>query len=457
MVWHLTSRLGRRSSCPGVTALLFHSGFSVTVLPPALQAADIPLAVSKVLEQLVAQGHEAYLVGGCVRDLLRGKHPKDFDIATSALPAQVQQAFPRVIPTGLQHGTVTVLSGQESVEVTTFRSEGLYLDGRRPSSVAFHTDVREDLSRRDFTINAMAFDPVGKRLVDPFGGQEDLSAGLIRCVGTAHDRFSEDGLRALRAVRFAAVLGFTIDSSTLAAIAPTVPIFRKVALERVREEFNKILLSPRMHSGLALLDQTGLLEEFLPEVSTTPAGKLTFEAAVAAAGHAPASLEVRLAALLHLVRPDSADAALDRLRYPRKTIERVGLLIREQGFSALHLAPDAELRHFLARVGEGVLADLAALVEATALAGPVDSTLALAQLHDLQIRLAQILSTRPPLNPKDLCLNGGQIMKVLGVGPSPVIGHATRFLMAQVFEDPARNSVDVLTRLLEAWMAHQRP
>jgi tRNA nucleotidyltransferase (CCA-adding enzyme) len=170
-----------------------------------LHNADIPRPVLDVIARLHELGHAVYLVGGCVRDLVRVVPPKDFDVATSALPEEVQRAFRKVIPTGIQHGTVTVVQGGTHVEVTTFRSEGDYLDGRRPSSVAFERDIVKDLSRRDFTINAMAYNPLDRELVDPFGGQADLQAQLIRCVGSARERFSEDGLRPLRAVRFSAV------------------------------------------------------------------------------------------------------------------------------------------------------------------------------------------------------------------------------------------------------------
>src|ERR1700687_2647779 len=187
--------------------------------PPILAGAEIPPSVRDVLSGLQQGGFEASLVGGCVRDLLLGKTPQDFDVATSARPEDVQRFFTKVIPTGILHGTVTVLIRDISVEVTTYRSEGQYLDGRRPSSVKFGTSLVEDLSRRDFTINAMAFDPVQQRFEDPFGGSSDLASLLIRCVGEPLERFSEDGLRPLRAVRFAAVLGFELEAATQRGIS----------------------------------------------------------------------------------------------------------------------------------------------------------------------------------------------------------------------------------------------
>ncbi|MGZ6080600.1 MAG: CCA tRNA nucleotidyltransferase, partial [Myxococcaceae bacterium] len=199
-------------------------------LPDVLAQAVIPAGVRSLLERLQSAGHESWLVGGGVRDLLRGQHPKDWDIATQALPEEVTRLFRRVVPTGIAHGTVTVLTPEGHVEVTTFRAESAYVDGRRPESVAFHRDLVADLARRDFTINALAFDPVGGRFRDPFGGQEDLGRRRVRCVGAAVERFGEDGLRPLRAIRFATVLDFELDAETEAAIPGTLGVFDKVAL-----------------------------------------------------------------------------------------------------------------------------------------------------------------------------------------------------------------------------------
>jgi tRNA nucleotidyltransferase (CCA-adding enzyme) len=444
----------------------------------ALSDEQIPESVLWVLARLKERGFEAYLVGGCVRDMVRGAPPKDFDVATSARPEDVQRSFSRTIPTGIEHGTVTVLSRGTHVEVTTYRSEGEYTDSRRPSTVAFHTDIKEDLSRRDFTINAMAYDPVSGELVDPFGGQADLQAKLIRCVGTAAGRFGEDGLRPLRAVRFAAVLGFTLDPDTEAAIPPTLPSFRKVAMERVREEFTRLLLSERPVYGLQLLERTQLLAAFLPEVASTRgqaqdpsyAGDV-FTHTLATVGRAPPSLEVRLCALLHdIAKPRSAqpwgDAvhfegherlgeqmakqALLRLRYPNKTIERVGHLVREHTFDEQAAWTDPALRRFVARLGEPLLEPFFAFLEADR-AVRVDGATRLERLFEVRARLDALLAQKPPLSTRALALNGNQVMRVLGVGPSPAVGEATRFLMDQVLEDPHRNSPEGLTELLVVW------
>ncbi len=404
----------------------------------------------EVLSRLKERGFEAYLVGGCVRDMVRGKEPKDFDLATSARPEEVQASFRKTIPTGLEHGTVTVLSRGTPVEVTTFRTEGEYLDARRPSSVSFHTDITADLSRRDFTINAMAFDPTVGRIVDPFGGQADIAAGIIRCVGTAQDRFSEDGLRALRAVRFAAVLGFSLDPATEAAIPATLPSFRRIAQERIREEFTKLLLSDRPREGLELLRRTGLLGTFLPELSAPATGEEAFHALASATARAPRDpMELRLTVLLHQTGTQGAKAKelLLRLRYPSKTIETTSALVRAlSGFDPLAPRTDEDLRRFLAKLTPALAEPFLSVL--TALHGE-EAT------RELSGRLRGVLAQNPPLDAKALALNGTRIMEVLGVGPSRIVGEATRFLVDEVLREPESNTKEALETRLLAWSAAQ--
>lgn len=414
-----------------------------------LHNADIPRPVLEVIARLRELGHAVYLVGGCVRDMVRQVPPKDFDVATSALPEEVQAAFRKVIPTGIQHGTVTVVQGGTHVEVTTFRSEGDYLDGRRPSSVAFERDIVKDLSRRDFTINAMAYNPLDRDLADPFGGQTDLQAHLIRCVGSALERFSEDGLRPMRAVRFAAVLGYSLDPDTRDAIPATLAVFRKVALERVREELAKLLLSPRAEGGLVLLSETGLLDVFLPEVArATPEAARLARAAVQAA---PTEIEVRVAVLLaDLVdRAQARDIGL-RLKFPNKVADLVALLVENAKLETRLADTDASLRRLLARVGPPQLSHLLAVARARI---QVRDPARQAELERLCSRLEALVATKPPLVPKDLALTGGDIMGTLGVGPSPIVGEATRFLMESVLDEPALNTAESLKHRLKEWQA----
>ncbi|MFM9278948.1 CCA tRNA nucleotidyltransferase [Paenibacillus jiagnxiensis] len=219
---------------------------------------DMALEAGRVLDRLISAGHDAYWVGGCVRDELLGRSIQDMDLTTSAEPDEVVGLFDNVIPTGIQHGTVTVVSGGYSFEVTTFRTESDYEDHRRPQDVRFVKDVREDLRRRDFTMNAMALTRDGE-LVDPFGGEADIRSRLIRCVGAADERFEEDALRMLRCVRFAAVFGFRIAPSTWKALLRKRHLLRFIAMERVRTEMEKIMKGPDPLRGLELLRRSALL------------------------------------------------------------------------------------------------------------------------------------------------------------------------------------------------------
>ena len=223
----------------------------------------IPDRAAAILDTIHKAGFEAYVVGGCVRDAIMGREPNDWDITTSAQPRQVKALFARTIDTGLQHGTVTVLQGREGFEVTTYRIDGKYEDGRHPSEVVFTRSLKEDLQRRDFTINAMAYNHT-EGVVDLFGGLEDLEKGLIRAVGDPRARFSEDALRIMRAVRFAAVFGFAIETETRAAMEELAPNLDRISLERINTELTKLLTSPHPEL-LRTAYEAGLTAHFLPE------------------------------------------------------------------------------------------------------------------------------------------------------------------------------------------------
>jgi len=449
-------------------------------VPPKLSDAHLAKPVLDALQTLDKAGFQAYLVGGCVRDMVLGQHPKDYDIATDALPTEVQKLFKKVIPTGIEHGTVTVLQRGLSIEVTTFRTEGAYIDARRPSSVSFGSDITEDLSRRDFTINAMAFDPIGNRFCDPFDGSGDLSRRLVRCVGDPRSRFSEDGLRPLRAVRFATVLNFELDPATREAIPETLDTFRRIAAERIREEFTKLLLSPRVRFGIEMLRQTGLLSAFAPELlegigqaqDASYAGDV-YGHVLATVEAAPATTVLRLAALLHDVskprtarrRPDgtfnfpeheklgaaAAEGVLDRLKFPKKTIEDVCLLVQHHRLENPDNWSDAQIRRLAARLGLEHLEQLLQLTEANIRGRERGFAESLAALRQFSQRVHHVLSENPPLVPKALALDGNAIMRILGIGPSPKVGEATRFLMEKVLDNPAINSLDSLTEVLQKW------
>lgn len=279
---------------------------------------------AELLDTLHRAGYAAYVVGGCVRDSLLGLTPHDWDLCTSALPQQGMELFgeEKCIPTGLQHGTVTVKQGGRLYEITTFRTEGAYTDGRHPDEVHFVPDVREDLARRDFTINAMAYNEK-EGLIDPFGGQDDLQSGILRAVGVPHQRFTEDALRILRLYRFAARFGFSIDPPTAQAAQELCAHLDCVSVERIEEELAKLLSAP---APAAYLDEK-ILGVVLPELS--PEALAAAKPVVDACPAGEQALPVRLAALLLSLGEDGTRRTLRRLRCSNACIEETAVLVRE--------------------------------------------------------------------------------------------------------------------------------
>ena len=297
-----------------------------------------------LLDALHAAGYAAYAVGGCVRDGLLGLCPHDWDLCTSALPQQVMNLFgeERCIPTGLQHGTVTVKQGGGLYEITTFRTEGTYSDGRHPDEVHFVPDVREDLARRDFTINAMAYNEK-EGLIDPFGGQNDLQQGIVRAVGVPHQRFTEDALRILRLYRFAARYGFAIDPATGQAAEALCTHLDCVSAERIEEELSKLLAAPAPAAYLNEKILTVILPELAPEA--LDAAKPAVDACPAGSENLP----VRLAALLLSLGEDGTRKVLRRLRCSNALIEETAVLVKESGGSSGSFLLGHESGHSIAR------------------------------------------------------------------------------------------------------------
>ena len=297
-----------------------------------------------LLDALHAAGYAAYAVGGCVRDSLLGRTAHDWDLCTSALPQQVMELFgtEQCIPTGLQHGTVTIKYGGQLYETTTFRTEGSYTDGRHPDAVQFVPDVREDLARRDFTINAMAYN-AAEGLVDPFGGQKDLQNGLLRAVGEPQQRFTEDALRILRLYRFAARFGFTLDAATARAARQLAPHLDCISAERIQEELAKLLVAPQPGAYL----EPAVLAVVLPEL--TPAALEAAKPVVDACPAGEENLPVRWAALLGTLGEADTRRVLKRLRCSNACIEETAVLVREtaeQGVcGSFLLGHEFELRH----------------------------------------------------------------------------------------------------------------
>jgi putative nucleotidyltransferase with HDIG domain len=420
-------------------------------------------------------GKAVYLVGGAVRDLIRGEKSQDWDLATSATPQEVMELFRRVIPTGIKHGTVTILYKGHSLETTTFRTESEYSDGRRPDSIQFAPTIEEDLSRRDFTMNALAAELPSGHLVDPFGGQGDIQSRIIRCVGKPEQRFAEDGLRPLRAVRFAAQLGFTVEADTLAAISGALATTAKVSAERIRDELNKILACAQPSIALRLMEQTGLLSLILPELArcrgVEQKGFHRFDVLdhllLSCDAVPPDRPVVRLAALFHdLGKP--ATRRMDppgvwtfyqheeeserlgreimlRLRYPTVTVEKVAHLIRVHMFHYEESWTDAAVRRFIVRVGEENLADLYTLRRADAfgtqgVAPPADLNGPLAS------RVEGLLVQQRTLSIKDLAING-EDLAALGIPRGPIMGKILKELFETVLDDPALNTKEDLLKI----------
>jgi tRNA nucleotidyltransferase (CCA-adding enzyme) len=444
----------------------------------------IPDDVLAVCQRLRQAGHEAHLVGGGVRDLLLGRAPSDFDVATSAHPDQVMSLFGNryAIPTGLQHGTVTVLAGeaprQRPVEVTTFRGEGEYLDGRHPSSVSFGATLVEDLARRDFTMNAMAYDPVDGVLTDPFGGQPDLAARLVRAVGDPVARFREDGLRPMRAVRQATQLGFAIDPPTAQAMAGALDSFRKVSAERVRDELIKLAVAPGPSRGLELMREGGLLAVVMPELLEGVGCQQNryhrfdvYHHTLATMDSTPPDPVVRLGALLHdvgkprarqpregapgeyrffkheYVGAQMADDICRRLKLPNAQREGVTALVEHHMFYYTPEWSDGNVRRFVRRVGAERLPALFALREAD-IAGRGFGEDPKRETTELVQRIQAVATADAALQVKDLVVDGKDVMRVLGIPPGRQVGQVLERLLERVLDDPSLNRRDVLERLM---------
>ena len=420
-----------------------------------IQSQDIPVPVLELCRTLARHGHRGWVVGGCLRDLLRGKAPSDWDLATSARPEQVQSIFPRVIPTGIQHGTVTVRHRGVGYEVTTLRGEGAYSDGRRPDRVEFVTDIAEDLARRDFTINAIAYDPVEERLEDPFEGLRDLEARSIRAVGEPARRFGEDGLRVLRAARFAATLEFTIEPATEAAIRPTLDTFRRVSAERVRDEWLKALKARTPSRAFEVMRRTGILAITAPSLDALDDD--TFTRALAALDGAPADPCVRLAALFWPLRAalDEVAAWLTSYRYANVERERIVRMLRHAVPAESATFRDADVRRHARAVGRAYLAEVTELGEQVTAAFDGPDSPAHAAARALRARTAALVDARTPLEARDLAVNGGVLMQALALRPGPSLGRLLDALLERTLDDPQLNTREQLLEIARALAAEE--
>lgn len=372
-----------------------------------------------LLTRLHAAGYAAYAVGGCVRDSLLGQTPHDWDLCTSATPEQVLELFGEAhcIPTGLQHGTVTVKHGGELYEITTFRTEGAYSDGRHPDHVAFVPDVKEDLARRDFTINAMAYN-AEEGLIDPFGGQNDLAAGIVRAVGEPQRRFEEDALRILRLYRFAARFGFAIDPATGQAARALCRHLDCVSEERIAEELSRLLAAPAPGAYL----EAEVLAVIFPELDAAelPESRRILDALEPGMEHVP----VRLAALLCPLGEAGARAALKRLKCSNALTGTVATLVREAAAGMPGAALTLTAKRFLSRY------DLATITDLTALCSAQHPEQAEA-FAALQQEAARLVETNACCRINQLAVNGRDLMDA-GVRPGPGLRRVLDALLEQV-------------------------
>ncbi len=432
----------------------------------------LPADVEKIINTLEASGHEAYAVGGCVRDCILGKTPHDWDITTSAQPGDVKALFKKTFDTGIEHGTVTVLMGKTGYEVTTYRIDGKYEDGRHPSEVIFTASLEEDLKRRDFTINAMAYNP-DRGLVDLFDGMADLKKGIIRAVGNPIERFTEDALRMLRALRFAAQLGFDIEPATYEAIKILAPTLAKISAERIQVELVKLVTSDNP-GRIRDVYATGLTAIFMPEfdeMMTTD--QHTKHHKYTVGQHTICAMEeiepdkiLRLTMLLHDVgKPackttdengqdhfkghpeagaDMARTILRRLKFDNDTISAVVNLVRNHDDRPA--VTPRNVRRMAIRVGEDNMDALLAVKRADTLAqSDYQREEKLQYIEDIRATFLQIQADNNCLKIKDLKINGKDLI-AMGLPQSNKIGLILKTLFDEVVEEPEKNDRDYLLK-----------
>ena len=430
----------------------------------------IPTSVEKILEKLKAKKFEAYIVGGCVRDVLRGEEPKDWDVTTNAKPEEIQKVFSKSLYLN-DFGTVVVKTKDVGdVEITTYRSETKYSDKRHPDKIEFETKLEKDLERRDFTINAMAYD---NRVVDLFDGQKDLDKKTIKAVGKPDDRFEEDALRILRAIRLAAELDFNIEAKTLTAIKKHKNLIKHVSAERVRDEFIKMVMAQNAFWGFWLMKETGLLKIIFPELDkgigvaqNRHHPYTVFFHAIASLQYCPSNkLEVRLACLFHdVAKPQTKEGTgieatfhnhehlgtkmtrdiMRRLKFSNEQIKYTAHLVKQHMFYYnLGEITDAGVRRLLVRFGKENWQDFLALRIGDRMGSGCQKEKPY-KLVELERRMEQV--QKDPIDIRMLKINGNDIIKILKIKPGPRIGVLVNYLLEEVIEDPKRNTKQFLEK-----------
>lgn len=432
----------------------------------------LPEKIHAFGRHFTSSGHECYLVGGAVRNLVAGQRPSDWDFATDATPEEVMRLFRRVIPTGIRHGTVTVLFRGEKFEVTTFRIDADYTDGRRPDKVTYTGDIFEDLSRRDFTINSMAVNLVTGDLIDPHDGRGDIERRLIRAIGEPSVRFEEDGLRLLRACRFTAQLEFSLEERTAGALSSCRRQLDNVSPERIRDELMKMLSAAEPSRGFRVMERSGILADILPELAACRGidqkGFHDYDVldhSLFACDGAPAERpEIRLAALFHDIGkavtvetdPDGiptfyrheaaseelAREIMKRFRFPNSVTDTVCHLIRHHMFHYTEEWSDAAVRRFIARVGRDRIHELFSLRRADQ-AGMSARDVDTFSLAAFEKRIDKVIDDETALTLRNLAVNGNDLMKA-GIPGGPILGIILEQLLETVLDDPGMNTREAL-------------
>jgi tRNA nucleotidyltransferase (CCA-adding enzyme) len=440
----------------------------------------IPNWLEAIAARLYQHNYQVYLVGGAVRDLLSAKPPHDWDLATNALPDKVEALFPDTLPTGKQYGTITVRSGKNAVEITTFREDLDYRDGRRPAAIRFSPDITADLARRDFTVNAIAYDPASAVLIDPFDGRKDLQRQVLKAVGDPAVRFREDGLRMFRFYRLIATLDFKPDRATAQAVNPAW--INSISPERIGSELTKLLTGAAVVKGLEGLQKSRLLEKVIPElnpaelaIGDTPTKKLWRHLILTTASIQPQP-QLRWAALLHdLAKPltksyepddihfyghaekgsELSREILTRMHFSNSLIETVSSLIRWHMFIIPAQGTDAAIRRLIAKVGTTVMPQLLELRRADIVASGHITTQTWEIWQNLSTRVIAALNAPTVLRPTDLAVNGHDLLTVFKLQPGPAIGRTLQFLLDQVIETPELNERDTLLQLARGFLVKQ--
>jgi tRNA nucleotidyltransferase (CCA-adding enzyme) len=441
----------------------------------------IPVPLTEVCHILNQSGFEAYLVGGAVRDIQIGRVPKDYDVTTNAHPEKIIELFDKVVPTGLKFGTVTVhLKGME-IEVTTYRSDGRYSDGRRPNEIVFAASLEEDLSRRDFTINALALDLNDTCPVDYFHGCADIKHRIIRTVGDPVERFSEDGLRPLRAIRFASQLDFEIHRDTFRAIRRSYDVFSKVSMERIRDELLKILASNNPEIGIKLLVESGLMNHVAPAFMRVVGCTQNRHHTQDVYGHSLSVMcalypdpVLRFAGLFHDIgKPDVAvpnksrkgefhfvghekvgalyvEGIAKRLKFPINDVKRITHLIRHHMKLMDPPKSNPGLRRMIREMKPENMDEFLALRFADIYDSSNKESLINELVHVL-IRVDDILNANHPLEIRDLVLSGDDIMEHLKIEAGPIVGKVLSFLMDRILDEPSLNTKEKLLELVDVF------